>query len=269
MLELTPKEKKNIVVASLITLGLLSLFLLAKTVGEVKAYNHRDVGAQQNLITISGEGEVFAVPDIATVTFTATGNAKTMADAQKALNEQTTKAMSFLKDSKIADKDIKTQNYNSYPKYEQKSDPALGMPCSQYYCLPVNTKSVIVGYEASQTVSVKIRNTDDAGKIIDGLGKVGLSNISGPDFSIDDEDGLKAEARKNAIDDTKTKARALARDLGVRLGDITSFNESSGGPMYYANDMMLSAKTASAPEASLPKGENKITSNVTITWEIK
>jgi len=269
-MEISPKDKKNIVIVLLITLGLLSLFLLTKSIGEINAYDKKEAGQQQNLISITGEGEVFAVPDIATVSFGAVAEAKTMSGAQKALNEQIDKAMRFLKDSGIADKDIKTQNYNSYPKYEQKYSGAP-VACSQYYCPTGNSKSVIIGYEATQSVSVKIRNTDDTGKIIDGLGKTGLSNISGPDFSIDDEDALKMEARKKAIDDAKKKARALARDLGVRLGDITSFNENTDGQMYYASNMLMDAKSSApvSPEANLPKGENKITSSVTISWEIK
>ena len=268
-MDITPKDKKNIIGAILISLGFLSLFLLAKTVTEIRAYDRNNTD-QQNLISVSGEGEAFAVPDIATVTFAGTGSAKTMAGAQKSLNEQIAKAMEFLKASGIAEKDIKTENYNSYPKYEYKyTDDVV---CGAYTCPPRPTNQVITGYEASQTVSVKVRDTDTAGTIIDGLGKAGLSNISGPSFSIDNEDEIKAEARKNAIDDARQKARVLARDLGVRLGDITSFSESSGGQMYYAKDALLSPMAVSAPaspEANLPKGENKITSSVTITWEIR
>lgn len=268
-METFSKEKKNVVSAILVTLGLLSLFLLVQTIGVVKSYDKNNSNTQINQISINGTGEAFAVPDVATVSFTGTGSAKTMSGAQKALNEQIAKAMDFLKDSNIAEKDIKTQNYNSYPKYDYKYESDT--ICGALTCPPRPTKQVISGYESSQTISVKVRNTDDVGKIIDGLGKAGLSNINGPDFSIDNEDSIKAEARKNAINDAKKKAKALARDLGVRLGDIISFNESNGGPIYYAKDAMMSTSVGgvASPEANLPKGENKITSNVMIVWEIR
>ena len=104
-----------------------------------------------------------------------------------------------------------------------------------------------------------------------GLGATGVSNLSGPNFTIDDEDGLKAQARKKAIDDAREKAEALAEDLGVRLGRIASFSEGGGygAPMYYGKDMMAEQSAAgNAVRAELPKGENTISSDVTITYEI-
>jgi uncharacterized protein YggE len=94
--------------------------------------------------------------------------------------------------------------------------------------------------------------------------------LNGPNFTIDNEDGLKVEARKIAIDDAKVKAQKLASDLGVRLGKITSFSESGNNPapIMYGKAMMLEAPSAPAP-AEIPKGENKITSDVTITYELR
>src|SRR3989338_6144941 len=102
------------------------------------------------------------------------------------------------------------------------------MPYTEYSCPPRPGKSVISGYEASESITVKVRNTDDVGTIMQGLGTIGVSNLSGPNFSIDDEDALKAEARKKAIDDAREKAKILAKDLGVRLGRISSFSEGGG-----------------------------------------
>jgi uncharacterized protein YggE len=90
-------------------------------------------------------------------------------------------------------------------------------------------------------------------------------------FTIDDADKLKAEAREKAINDAKVKARELRGQLGVRLGRIVSFSENTGGypmPMYE----MKGAATGmggggGGPE--LPTGENEITVNVSITYEIK
>ena len=81
---------------------------------------------------------------------------------------------------------------------------------------------------------------------------------------------LQAKARKLAIDDAKEKARVLAKDLGVRLGKITSFSESGlRYPVMYESAMIKdSVGTAPAP-AELPKGENTISSDVTITYEIR
>ncbi len=133
-----------------------------------------------------------------------------------------------------------------------------------------NTESKIIGYNVSQSVSVKIRKVDDASKIIDGINKIGVTNMSGPNLAIDDEDALKIEARQNAIDDAKTKAKELAKELGVNLGKITSFNENGNYPMPMyagatANDFV---RKESVPSV-IPTGENTITSDVTITYEIR
>jgi uncharacterized protein len=100
---------------------------------------------------------------------------------------------------------------------------------------------------------------------------LGITNISGPTFSIDNEDALRDEARSLAIKDARDKAEVLARDLGVRLGSVASFSENGGYyPMYESKAVMnQAADTGSAMPPTLPRGENKITTNVTVVFEIK
>jgi len=168
---------------------------------------------QLNTITLSGHGEVTAVPDIANISFTITKDAKTAKDAQAGVATVEKNALDVLKAKNIDDKDIKTADASFYPKYEYKQAicPQIPMgagtagvtvsPMSPYYCPP--SKQVISGYTSSESITVKVRNTDDVGAIMQGLGTVGVSNLSGPNFSIDNQDGLKAQARKKAIDDAK------------------------------------------------------------------
>src|SRR6187551_809643 len=112
---------------------------------------------------------------------------------------------------------------------------------------------------SKQTIMVKVRDTNTTGAILDGLAKAGVTNVSGPNFTIDDEETIKAQARAKAIDDAKAKAEVLADQLGVRLGRIISFNESGNYPSYYAKAEMMNAAgdMAQAPTPSLPTGENK------------
>jgi hypothetical protein len=226
-----------------------------------------DGDKNSNTISVSGHGEVQAVPDIANVYFTISKDAKTVKEAQDAVAKIEASSLDLLKTNKIAEKDIKTQNASFYPKYEWKSSSSP--VCMMQYCPPGGSQ-VIVGYTASESITVKVRNTDDAGKIMQGLGTLGVSDLSGPNFSIDDENVLKVEARAKAILDAKTKAVVLAKDLGVHLGQVTSFNENgiSSGPMMYGKAMMEVSAPASLP-AQIPKGENTISSDVTITYEIR
>jgi uncharacterized protein YggE len=221
----------------------------------------------QNTISLSGHGEVTAVPDIANVYFNISKDAKTVKDAQALVAQVEKSSLDLLKTDNVLDKDIQTSNASFYPKYEYTQQVC---PLNTSTYCPPNGKQVITGYTASESITVKVRNTDDVGKIMQGLGTVGVSDLSGPNFSIDNEDALKATARKNAIDDAKAKAQELAKELGVHLGRITSFSENANYPMpmYAAKGMMDSAAVSSAP-AQLPKGENTITSDVTITYEIR
>ena len=220
-------------------------------------------------ITLTGHGEVQAVPDIATVYFTISKDAKTVKDAQALVAGIEKKAIDFLKTSNVDEKDIKAANASFYPKYEYRYDTRV-VPCTEFSCPPNNGKNVIIGYTASESITVKVRNTDDVGKIMQGLGTLGVSDLNGPNFSIDDEDDLKMEARKKAIDDAKAKAKVLAKDLDVRLGKVVDFSEAGGAmPMYYGKAEMDSAVTSMPVPAQIPKGENTISSDVTITYEIK
>ncbi|HXK39099.1 MAG TPA: SIMPL domain-containing protein, partial [Candidatus Paceibacterota bacterium] len=134
-------------------------------------------------------------------------------------------------------------------------------------------KQVLVGYEVSQTLSVKVRDTKMAGDLLSGVGSRGATEVSGLSFTIDDEDALKAEARDKAIAQAKSKAEVLAKSLGVSLVRVVGFYENEGGMPIYAyglggDERMM---TSSAPKASpeIPVGQNKIVSNVSVTYEIR
>jgi len=223
-----------------------------------------------NVITVTGYGEVTAVADIASISFTISKEAKTIEKAQNQVAKIEGQILTALKDNKIAEKDIKTERISFSPKYEYQYDQAL-IPCSEYGCPPRNGKSVIVGYTSSENIIVKVRDVDNTGVIVEVLSSFEITNLYGPNFAIDDEDELKAEARREAIKEAKEKARVLAHDLGIRLGKVSSFSEGGNGIVpYYAKAMMDSAPMEeSSPQAVLPKGENTISSNVTITYTIK
>lgn len=218
------------------------------------------------VITVQGEGEVMAVPDIGEFSFSVLAEGKDAAEAQSKSAESLNAAISFLKDSGVDEKDIKTENYYLNPKYRYESTV-----CSPTYCPPSNP--VIDGYEVSQTVTVKVRDLDKSGALISGVGDKGATNISGLTFTIDDETALKADAREKAIADAKDKADKLANDLGVRLVRMTGYWEDQGGyyPMYdgksYAGADMMAESAPMSP--SMPVGENTIKSTVSITYEVK
>ncbi|MEK7069358.1 MAG: SIMPL domain-containing protein [Patescibacteria group bacterium] len=269
-MEIPQEYRKNLYLVILTFFIILSLFLVARFFSEVRSYGM--MGSREaNVITVSGHGEVQAVPDIANVYFTISKDAKTVKEAQDMVAKIEKSSIDFLKGVGVGEKDIKADNSSFYPKYEYKYDTKIMMPCTQYGCPPQGGNNVIVGYTASESITVKVRNTDEVGKIMQGLGTLEVSQLSGPAFAIDNEDALKAEARKKAIEEAKGKAAVLAKDLGVRLGRVANFSEGGNYPvpmMYGKTAMMDSATRESAP-AQIPKGENTISSDVTITYEIR
>ncbi len=268
-MEIPSEYKKNLYRSVLVFSIVISIYFAVKILTEFKSYDLMK-NTIVNTISFSGHGEVSAVPDIANIYFTIKKEAKTVKEAQDGVALIEKKALDFLRENKVADKDIKTTNASFNPKHEYVYDKGTALPCNQYGCPPNPGKSIITGYEAYESITVKIRNTDDVGKIMQGLGALGVSELNGPSFAIDDEDGLKAEARKKAIDDAKEKASKLAKDLGIRLGKITSFSENDNysRPMMYGKAMMAENASEPAP-AEIPKGENIISSDVTITYEIR
>lgn len=246
---------------SLLALIFLAVFLLGKSLNEFKRYQGNP--DQLNTITVTGEGEVFAIPDVATFNFTIMEEGTTVPDAQKKATEKNNAVIKFLRDKGIEDKDI-TSVPNVNPKYQYDN-----RPCTQWSC-PSST-GTIVGYQASYYVTVKVRKADDAGAITSGISALGISNISSVSYTIDNDDELQLEARSKAIEDAKTRAERLADDLDVNLKEIVSFNEGGRAyPMMYAKEAMMdqSAGSMAAPTPDLPRGENQITSSVSITFRI-
>ncbi len=256
-LNINPPEKLQ--KAALFVLIILSVFLIFKVISEAKSWSRSDNGV--DAITVSGTGEAFAVPDIAMITFTVDETAATAGDAQKKATEKNNKALKYLKDQKIDEKDIQTQSYNVMPQYDY----------NVRYTYPGGAPKV-VGYQVTQTTVVKVRDTSKAGDLLTGITGQGISNISGPSLSVDDEDNVKAEARKDAIKDAKEKASELAKQLGVRLGKITSFTESSGGypvPMYAMEAKAQNMGMGGGGAPDIATGQNKVTVTVQLSYEIK
>ncbi len=249
-------------------LGMLALFLFVGTVSELKSIQFIGSGVSAtNTISVSGDGEVFAVPDTATFSVTVQEEAKDVKSAQEVATKKGNEIIAYLKKGGVEEKDIQTTDYSVYPQYDYTN----GVCTQGGYCPP--GKQVLRGFQVSQTLTVKVRDTKKAGDLLSGVGSRGVSSVSGLSFEIDDQDALEAEARDKAIAKAKAKAEVLAESLGVRIVRIVGFSEGGGGGLiYYAKAMSMDAGMGGAeiaPSPEIPTGQNKITSNVTVTYEIR
>jgi uncharacterized protein YggE len=241
----------------------LSLVLLAlaawlglKARNEAKQYDYIGVPIERNVIDVSGEGKVVAIPDIAAIDLGTTIERPSVAAAQKENTRVMNELLARLASGGVDKKDIQTTSYSVYPSYDWN-----------------NGKQTLRGYTVSQNVHVKVRDLDKVGDFIGQAGALGANQIGGIQFTVDDPEKLKEEARTKAIENAKAKAQALAAVAGVKLVRVVSFNESQGGgnppPIFYAKDMMGMGGAEAAPAPSVEAGSTDIVVSVNMTYEIE
>ncbi|MEX0933607.1 MAG: SIMPL domain-containing protein [Candidatus Paceibacterota bacterium] len=254
-------------------LGVLVLVLVAfvgvKTVNEIKAFRYigADSFSENNSISVSGEGEVFATADIANFSFSVVESGDTVGEAEEAATIKWNEILAYLEDEGVEDRDVKTVNYMIEPQYAPQAPNVNWVPL---------VEREIVGYIVTQAAEVKVRETSTTGELLSTVGDMGVRNLSGISFTIDDEDELYAEARALAIADAKEKAEELASSLGISLGRVVGFYESGVMPYpYMAKDERAMSQMQSGmggdmvitPE--IPMGENRIVVNVEVMYRIR
>jgi uncharacterized protein YggE len=195
--------------------------------------------------------------------------------ASQKLTDQTKKAFAELTKAGVADKDIKTQNVSSNPKYEYCYSYGGSMPA---WCKNNPSQNRIVGYEATQNFTVTIKdNKDLVEKLLGLFPTLGARNMNGPMWEVDNKAAIQ-QAREAAVKEAREKAQGIADSLGMSLGDVQYYSEDQGGgyptPMLYGKGgAMMSARAEMAPgmDASVPvsAGTDKVIVNVNITYELR
>src|SRR3989339_25485 len=228
----------------------VSIFLILLSRNAWKQYNY--VGKsldQKDKISMTGEGKVVVVPDIAEIRLGLSTENKDVAVAQRENSDKINNVIKKLKEFNVEKEDIQTESYNVYPNYDWR-----------------DSGSVLTGYKVDQTVKVKIRNLEKISNVISLIGEFKLNQVGGLTFSVDDEEKIKSEARIMAIEQAKSKAIDLADAAGVKLGKVVSFYESSANPAYYKDTFGLGGSAEVIPEGttSIEAGSQEITVNVTV-----
>lgn len=249
-----PNKIVTIFISALLAVGTIYVAILS--INAWKANDYIGVSEEQrHSITVTGQGEVVGVPDIAKIQLGYTIEKTTVAAAQKDNTEKINQAVEKLKnDFAIDDKDIKTSNYNIYPMYN-------------WY----DGRQTLRGYQVSQNLDIKIRDLSQVGEILQIAGNLGLNQISSLSFEIDKPDELEQEAREDAIKEAKEKAETMADAAGVKLGRIISFSEYTNSPssIYQKSYEALGMGGATDEVApSIEAGSTEIDINVSITYEI-
>lgn len=257
------KEKNwinNPASAVLMGLALLAIivYLGALTMNAVK--EGRYIGrpeTERDTITITGEGRVIAVPDVGQITVSIVTEDEDSNTAQERNIEQFNQVVSAVKNLGISDEDLRTTGYNVYPRYDW-----------------IEGERILRGYEVNQSLEVKIRDVENAGAVIRAAGQNGVNQVSGLNFTIDELEEYRQEARVKALENAREKAEDLADIMNVTLGKIVSFSESSSGqtptPIY--RDLALSEAGigggGGVPEPEFQAGSEEVIIMATIEYEI-
>lgn len=212
-------------------------------------------------ITVSGEGKVYIKPDVAMISFGITSEATKSQDAVNQNNQKMNAVIQSIKDLGVQDKDIKTTVYNLYPIYSYQRPEPLYYPLGD---------SKVTGYRLEQQVEVKIRNFDKINETIDKATSSGANTVGSLQFTVDDTEKVRSQARVKAIEQAKEKAKTLTRETGLRIDKLINVYEGYYGPVPYGGDYAGAAlKEDSSVPPRIEPGQTEVNVNVTLTYRIR
>ena len=201
---------------------------------------------QRDGITVTGVGHVDSVPDEAEFSLGITTKGRTTREALAANSERMRRLIAALEAAGVAKRDIRTQDVSIGPNYDGDAAPS--------------------GYSASNTVSVRIREIDRAGAVLEAASRAGANNVYGPSLTRENREALEAQALEKAVENARKRAETLARAADVSLGRVTAIVETVDRGGYE-----LFAQRAAGEEASdvpIEKGTEEIAASVTVTFAI-
>ena len=209
--------------------------------------------ADGTLPSVSAEASAKRVPDVATIS---TGVVTQAADANAAMRAnavQMDKVMAAIKAAGIGERDVQTSGINLNPQYKYVE----------------NAPPSIVGYQASNTVNVKVRDLSKLGKVLDAFVEQGANQVNGPSFEVDKPDEAYDEARVAALKKAQARAQTYADALGLKVRRIVSISE--GGASFPRPMPMMRAMAADAgfaKETSVSPGETTLSVNIDVVFEL-
>lgn len=206
----------------------------------------------ERYITINAEGVVKVTPDAVRLNANVTLISATSAEALSKTSAAAAKVRAALVAKKIATKDIKTTSISVYPEYNYTQDKG----------------SVQIGYRASQSFEVIIRNATSAGAVVDDVVTAAGDSIQiqGATPFVLDSTKATASARTAAVANAKAKASSYASLLGVKLGKVTYLVENSS-PVSYPTILGM-AKAADSGATEIDLGNQDVTVSITVRWSL-
>jgi uncharacterized protein YggE len=203
--------------------------------------------AAERLVTVTGEATVAVAPDAAVIRIGVTSQNKTAREASEANAKQMTAVLAAIKDTGIADRDVQTSRLSLQPQYDpNKSGTAH-----------------LTGFQATNQVTVRIRDIDKLPVFLDRAIAAGANEMSGIEFVISEQSKLLDRARDDAIADARRKAELYAQAAGSKLGPVVSITEEGSAAQPRPIQAMRAGAVPIAP------GEQTLRATVTVSYELK
>ena len=200
-------------------------------------------------ISVTGEATVSVAPDQAQIDGGVTSDAKTARETSEANNAAMGKVLLALKGAGIDEKDYQTSRLSLQPQYApNRSGP-----------------SPVVGYRASNRVTIRVRDITKVANVIDVLVGAGANEVGGINFMVSQASKLLDDAREKAVADARRKADIYAKAAGVTLGEPLSISEEGSSVPLYRGKMAAPM----AAGAQVAQGEETLSVTVSVTWAIK
>jgi len=224
------------------------------------------ITSTERTVTMSGYAESQEKNQIARFSAGVDASGTDKAAVVSGVNEKMTKLVKQIKDFGVADEDIQTQNVNTYqaPESDQSSDPAM----QEKIMMPPVRKGGL--WHASNSVEVVLRDVNKAGTLTDLLNASGATNVWGPSFTLDTKNFDNSALMAKAVSDSKTKAEAIARASGSKLGRAISIVESGSTgyyPMMAKGGVMM--ETSAVVPAPVEIGSTTLSKSVTVVWSLE
>ena len=206
-------------------------------------------------VNLSAYGETRIAPDMATITLGVMTEGKTAAEAMQANATRMSTVMGSLRKAGIADKDIQTSNLNLNPQYKyQENQPPL-----------------LVGYQASNNVTITVHDLKRLGAAVDASVTAGANQVHGISFGLDDPSAAENAAREAAVKALAAKADLYARATGHKVSRLVSLSEGGGYTPQPPMPMAMYAKREMASDAagtSVSGGELKVRIDISGLYEL-
>jgi uncharacterized protein YggE len=251
---------KEIKMKKSISISFSVIFLLLVTFAGVGCAQEKNeaafhVSIQDSVpnIMIQGNGKVTTNPDEAVISFGVISDGKLLKSAYKSNTEKMNLVIKAIKGMGIKSDDIQTSSYSISPTYpkDERGRQLPGKP---------------VAFRVSQQLTIKIRDIDTVGVVIDQVVANGTNSFNGINFTSSKLEELQKEAKQKAVQDAREKAQLMADSLGVKIGRLLKVNDSISSAYPARNMMAFSAKMESAP--NIQAGSLEVTGSCTVFYEI-